>query len=85
MLTATQEKVLNQITTMTPVGTRWKNGWCKTWQYDGLDRRALKALEKKGYITINETHRRETGVYNPTADSWGYSKTITWFEATRIK
>jgi len=51
----------------------WKDSWAKNGSHDGLRRADLEQLEKKGYIVLHKRSGRNTGVFNPKADSWGYS------------
>ena len=92
-LTANQQKTLDQIverletckfakrTGKVHLADKFKNSWNSTWYKDGkFDLRAANALAKKGYITLEQESHRETGVFNPQADSWGYSSmTISYF------
>lgn len=93
-LTANQEKTLNKIkenletcsfakrTGKIYLGMKFKNSWNLNWCKEGdFDFRATKALEKKGYITLTKDYDRETGVFNPRADSWGYSSTTVSYYA----
>ena len=77
-LTPNQERLLTKLKAngidIQEVGIKFKNNWNKTWSYDGYDLRTLKALQRKGYISIMEDRHTETGVYNPQAKSWGYSR-----------
>ena len=49
------------------------NSWESTTFHEGLHSASLDALERRGLIKIDRNYHRRTGVYNPVADSWGYS------------
>ena len=50
----------------------------------GIPMRTLVALEKKGYVKLFKNEHRDNGVFNPVADSWGYSSYSVETTATLI-
>lgn len=57
------------------VHSYYKESWKKNGSHSGSDLAVLKALAKKGYIKLEHTFDKISGVFNPVADSWGYSAT----------
>jgi hypothetical protein len=68
-----------------PVAMRWKDSWVKNWTQEGLNTRVLRALDKKGVIKLKVEFDRQTGVFNPRADSWGYSSMTESYSVELIK
>ena len=60
------------------------NSWRKKPTAYGIPMRTLVALEKKGYVKLFKNESRDTGVFNPVADSWGYSSYSVETTATLI-
>lgn len=53
--------------------TYYKESWKQRGSVDGFPRDVLDALEKKGYVKLHKDAGRDVGIFNPKADSWGYS------------
>lgn len=96
-LTPAQEKVMKKIERQhaklpehrkespMPVAMRWKDSWVKNWSSEGLNTRVLRALNKKGVIKLKVELDRQTGVFNPRADSWGYSSMTESYTVELVK
>ena len=63
---------------------RWKDSWVKNYTTEGVNIATLKALDKKGVIKLNIQNSCKTGVFNPVADSWGYSTFSQTFIVTLL-
>lgn len=83
-LTNKQEKALQIIkkglekrcTDKLYIGMTYHDSWKKNKQHDfpkGISLSVLEQLNKKGVINLISDGRRKIGVFNPVADSWGYS------------
>lgn len=90
-LSARQQKVWNELVALSQegynknreeihIGGYCKNSWDKNGFWD-INRKPLKDIKmleswaKKGLIKLRTEFNRQTGVFNPKADSWGYSAT----------
>lgn len=61
------------------------NSWRDKPTAYGIPMRDLESLEKKGYIKLFKNKFTDNGVFNPVADSWGYSSYSVETTATLIK
>lgn len=83
-LTERQQKVFDKILSDINVSSNgrahvhlyYKDSWKTNGGHEGHRIDHLDAIEKKGWIVQLKESDRRTGVFNPVADSWGYSTYI---------